>query len=225
MAKAKVKINFIKLAVPQKIQYAKDRVIDITGNGNFTIPEPPLADITSAANDLETKYNLAQGGGPAQTTAQNESEKVLDERMRKLAAYVSRIADGNVVIITSAGFTPTQTEPSPLGLPGKAENLVLKHGEQSGTILTECDKVNGAKGYVTIITVSAAPPLAIVNGAVVIQSTAVVPAGLFILVHTSTNRKAIYSGLVSGTRYYIRKYAFNAAGKGADSDVINIVAP
>lgn len=225
MGKAKVKLDFIKLAVPAKIQYGRDRVIDLTGNANFTTPEPSLAEITDACNDLETKYNAAQGGGPAQTTAQNQSEKVLDERMRKLANYVTRIADGDVVIITSAGFTPTQTEASPIGAPDKVENLTAKHGEQAGTIHTNCNVAKNTKGYVTIITNSSTLPLVTTPDGVLLQSAAAIAAGIFLLVNSSTSRKTTFNNLVSGTRYFIRKYAFNAAGKGADSDVVSIVAP
>ena len=102
MAKAKVKIDvYMSLNIPGKIQYARDRVIDMTGNPNFTTPNPPLLVVKGAADDLETKYNLAQGGGPADTTAQNAAELVLDDLMRKEAAYVDSVADGNTVIITS----------------------------------------------------------------------------------------------------------------------------
>lgn len=234
MAKAKVKLDFIALPIPQKIEYVRDRVGDMTGNSNFPTPDVPLATITTAVNDLETKYLAAQGGGTAQTAAQNASEEALDDLMREEAGYVTRIADGNVVIITSAGFTATQTEPSPVAAPAKVQNLTLKHGVQPGTILTNCDSADGAKGYVTIITNTPNAPISVNNGSVVLQtgnapSPLPVPApigqNLFMLFNANTFRKITFSGLTSGTRYYVFKYAFNAQGKGADSDVISIIAP
>ncbi|MBI4929846.1 MAG: hypothetical protein HY841_03725 [Bacteroidetes bacterium] len=233
MAKARVSLEFIKLSVAPKIQYVRDRVGDMTGNPNFTTPDVPLATITTAVDDLETKFNAAQGGGPAQTAAQNASEEALDDLMREEAGYVTRIADGDVVKITSAGFTATQTEPTPAAIPAKVENLTLKHGDQSGTILTNCDVVEGAKGYTTIITDNASAPLTVQNGSVVLQMGATspipvpVPVGqnLFLLFNAATSRKASFSGLTSGTRYYCWKYAFNSKGKGADSDVVSIIAP
>ncbi|MBK5285292.1 MAG: hypothetical protein JJE25_07790, partial [Bacteroidia bacterium] len=147
MAKSKVKRDFIKLPIPEKIQYARDRVDDMTGNANFTTPAPPLLTISAAALDLEKKYNLAQGGGPADTIAQNAAEEVLDDLMRDEADYVDDVADGDPVIISSGGFTPTQTEPSPVQKPAKAENLKLKHLDQPGSISTVCDKVENAKAY------------------------------------------------------------------------------
>ncbi|MBI4929812.1 MAG: hypothetical protein HY841_03550 [Bacteroidetes bacterium] len=234
MAKARVKLDFILLSVAPKIQFVRDRVNDMTGNANFPTPDVALAIITTAVNDLETKFNLAQGGGPAQTAAQDASEEALDDLMREEAGYVTRIADGDVVKITSAGFTATQTEPSPIAIPDKVQNLILKHGSQSGTILTTCDPVEHAKGYVTVISDNATAPITVNNGSVVLQmatapSPIPVPApvgqNLFLLFNASSSRKALFSGLTSGTRYYCFKYAFNSKGKGADSDVVSIVAP
>jgi len=229
MAKARVKLEFINLPIPQKIEYVRDRVIDMTGNVNFPTPDIPLADITTAVDDLETKFNLAQGGGEAQTQAQNASEEVLDDLMRQEAGYVTRIANGSTVIITSAGFDFTQTEPSPLAVPAKVERLKLTHSDQAGTILTNCDAMENAKGYVTVITNLATAPLEGLNGGVAVRATPLnplpTPTDFFLLFHADTFRKSTFSGLKSGTRYYVFKYAFNAQGKGSDSDVISIVAP
>jgi len=225
MAKARVKLDFINLPIPQKIEFVRDRVVDMTGNVNFPTPDVPLADITTAVDDLETKHLGAQGGGEAQTQAQDASEEALDELMRQEAAYVTRIANGSTVIITSAGFDFTQTEPSPVAVPAKVETLKLKHSDASGTIITTCDPVENAKGYVTIITDTQNAPITIVNGSIVFQTAPTSPAGIFLLFNADTFRKSTFSGLISGTRYYVFKYAFNAQGKGTNSDVVSIVAP
>jgi len=220
MPKAKVKINFIKIPIPEKIQYARDRVTDMTGNANFTTPSPTLISITAAALTLETKYNKAQGGGPADTIAQNAAELALDNLMRSEANYVDSIALGSEVIISSAGFTPTQTEQTPVLKPVKPENLKLKHGEQPGTITTICDKVEDAKGYVTMISTAPDGMITVSGDDVLITSGTGV-----VIVNISSNRKSAHDGLTSATKYYVRKFAFNAAGRGPDSDVLPIVAP
>lgn len=233
MAKAQVKLHFIELGIPAKIQYARDRVKDMDGNPYFPEPDIELKKITEATDDLEKKYLAAQGGVPAQTALQNEAEALWDDLLRKTAGYVSRIADGNVVVITSAGFTPTDIEPSPAAVPSKPQNLVLTHGQQSGTIFSECEKVPEAEHYVTLITDSAEPSLTVRGNDVIIQTDGgATPAPgepaqrkTFFLVNSSTSRKTLHGGLVSGTRYYVWKFAVNAAGKGPDSDRISIVAP
>jgi hypothetical protein len=220
MAKAKSKLDFILLPIPEKIQFARDRVIDMTGNPLFTTPNPALALITAAATSLETKYNAAQGGGPADTAAQDAAEITLDDLLRKEAAYVDSIADGNVVTITSAGFTPTETVHAPLAPPAKPENMKLKHGDQPGTIIVTCDTVPNARGLVTIITSDATASI-VVSG----DDVNVTNITGTLIINTSTSRKTTHGSLVSATRYYVRRYAFNAAGRSPDTDVISIVAP
>jgi len=220
MAKAKVKLDFILLAVPLKIQYGRDRVDDMTGNANFPTPDVPLVDITAACLDLETKYNLAQGGGPADTAAQDAAELVWDDLMRKEAGYVDRIADGDVVIITSAGFSPTETILTPSLPPAKPENLKLTHGDQPGKILTSCDRIENAKGFVTIITSDPNATVTLVGEDAHIRVT----TGE-VIIHSSTSRKSAHGMLSSATRYNVRKYAFNTAGRSSDSEVSSIVAP
>lgn len=220
MAKAKVKINFIKIPIPEKIQYARDRVLNMTGNANFPTPAPPLPVIGTAATDLETKYNKAQGGGQADTIAQNAAEVVLDDLMRDIADYVDDIADGSEVIISSAGFTPTQTEATPVQKPLKPENLKNKHLDQPGSISSVCDKVENAKAYATVISTSPDGQVTVAGEDIIITSGTGV-----VIVSVSTNRKTTHSGLTSATKYYVRKFAINAAGRGPDSDVIPIVAP
>ena len=231
MAKARVKLDFIGFPIPQKIEFVRDRVVDMTGNVNFPTPDVPLATLTTAVDDLETKHLAAQGGGAAQTQAQDASEEALDELMRDEAGYVTRIADGSTVIITSAGFAFTQTEPSPVAVPAKVEKLKLTHSDQAGTIITTCDPVEGARGYVTVITDMQNAPITVNSGSVIFQSAATPGApppsagSVFLLFNADTFRKTTFSGLKSGTRYYVFKYAFNAQGKGTNSDVVSIVAP
>jgi len=49
---AQVKVGADKLPVPDKIQFARQVVIDMTGNANFTTPAPSLASVTTAVTAL-----------------------------------------------------------------------------------------------------------------------------------------------------------------------------
>ncbi|HLG35736.1 MAG TPA: hypothetical protein VI757_12715 [Bacteroidia bacterium] len=219
MSKAKVKIEvYMDLNIPGKIEYARDRVIDMTGNGNFVTPDVPLPVLGGAADDLELKYNKAQGGGPADTEAQNAAELVLDDLIRKEAGYVSRIADGDTVIITSSGFTPTKTEGTPTPPPAKVLGLTLTQTQQSGTIVSNCLPLEHAKGFITILSLTPTPQIVIDGNQLVIPA-----GGQNIIIHVSTTRKATHTGLTPGAKYYVVKFAFNAAGRGPDSDMNSIM--
>ena len=220
MAKSKVLLDFINDSVPVKIQYTRDRVIDMTGNGNFPNPDIDLVLWGDAATTLETKYNAAQGGGFNEQEQQDAAEEAMDDLSRKQAAYVDRIADGTKVIITSAGFTPTDIEPTPVPSPDKPENHKLTHGEQQGTFISNINALKRAKGFVTVVKDD--PNIdVVING----EQLTITIDGKTVVIHAGTNRKATITNLIRGTIYYVTKYGFNASGRGPDSDSEDIVAP
>lgn len=220
MAKAKVLLAFLREPVPNKIQYTRDRVADMTGSANFPGPDVDLGDWGDAATTLETKYNAAQGGGPAQTAAQEAAELALDNLSRKQAAYVNRIADGSKVIITSAGFAATDVERSPVQAPEKPENHNLTHGEQQGTIISNIYALKGAKGFVTVVKDD--PDVKVVFTG---NQMTIAMGGKQVVIHVATKRKATITNLSRGAIYYVTKYGFNASGRGPNSDTEDIVAP
>jgi len=240
MANSKVnKTIFITLPVPAKINYSRDRVIDMTGNPNFVTPLPSLATVTTVTDDLETKEFAAQGGGTAQIAARDAAEEVWKNTMRQEADYVDTIAQGNVVIITSAGFTATDIQRTPKLAPVKPGNLILKHSDNTGEIFFNCDAVPDAESYVAVLSTDAAAlnitalgtqlmiELPAPNGAPAPlaappPSPAPVSNGLLVI-DASKERKKTIRGLTSGKRIHAKMYCFNAAGRGPDSDAISIM--
>ena len=220
MAKLKVLLDFINEPIPYKIQYTRDRVIDMTGNSNFSDSDVPLDEWGDAATTLETKYNAAQGGGPAQTAEQDAAELVMDDLSRKQVAYVDRIADGSEVIITSAGFSVSDVVPTPVGVPEKPENHKLTHGEQNGTFISNINALKDIKGFVTVVKDDPATQVLIIGNQMMITI-----GGKQVVIHVGTNRKVLITNLDRGTIYYVSKYGFNASGRGPDSDTEDIVAP
>jgi len=232
MAQSKVnKGIFIKLPVQAKITYSRDRVVNMTGNANFTTPSPSLATVTTVTNTLETAELAAEGGGPAQTIARDAALLVWDNTMRSLANYVDGIALGNIVIISSAGFTPTDTQGAPHGLPAKPENLKLKHSEVSGAVLFSCDVVPDAESYVAVLSTNPDIPAASVGTQLMILIDLGAAAALtaapispqIIVIDASKERKKTIINLESGKRIYAKMYCFNSAGRGPDSDAISIM--
>lgn len=220
MTLIKVKLSFILLPVPPKVDFGKNTVTKMTGNPVFTSPDVSLSAIQTASQDLEDKYNAAQVGGPQQTADMDAAELVLNDLLRKQAAYVQRIANGNEVKIFSAGFLPTKGQADPVALPVKVENLKLKAAEQAGTILKTNDRTPNAKMYATVLMTNQNMPITVEGNLLVITIGADK-----IIIDISTFRKRKYENLVSGTRIYVKTAAINSAGKGPDSDVVTILAP
>ena len=236
MAKAKVKRAFTNLPVSGKIQFSRDRVVDMTGNANFPTPSPALATVTTVTNDLETKHLAALGGGPMHTAARDAAELVWNDTMDKSAAYVETIADGDVTILTSSGFTPTSTERQPRQLPEKPENLKMKRSDETGVIFFSCNPVPDAKSYIAILSADAAAlDISTLGTQLMIELNAATPAPLaappappssgnvLLIIDASKKREKTIRGLTAGTRIHAKMYCFNAAGRGPDSDVNSIM--
>jgi len=225
MKKAKVKLNFIKIPVSNKILFGRDRVVDMTGNANFLTPTPSLATVTSVTNMLETKHLASEGGGPAQTVARDTAEEVWNNTLRSLANYVDGIADGDTVKITSAGFHHTKTQASPRQVPAQPGNLKHNPSKVNGEVFFSCDAVPDAETYVAVLSPDfSALKISHLKTQLMFRfhSAESTPDALLVI-DVSSQRKKIIRGLESGKRIYAKMYCTNSAGRGPDSDVISIM--
>jgi len=57
---SKIKHNFRRLPIPQKIAKAQQIVAALTGNPGVPTPSPTLPSDTTGTNDLDAAYNEAQ---------------------------------------------------------------------------------------------------------------------------------------------------------------------
>ena len=142
MRKSKVIINFKNQTVPEKIEFARNSVTKMTGNTNFATPDVALTLITTATNTLETKYNLAIGGGKQQTADMHQARAALDDLLHKEGLYVERIANGNEAIILSSGYN-TSKQPKPASHPA----FTVDNGEHEGEMLLKHKAVKQSKAW------------------------------------------------------------------------------
>jgi len=101
---AKVKIDISRMDVPRKIQKSREIVLKMTGNKAFANPNPSLAILTIANNDLEIAFEAAADGGHSLVKTMHIKEKQLDAFIVQLAAYVENITGGDEQKILSSGF-------------------------------------------------------------------------------------------------------------------------
>ncbi|MFH0894318.1 MAG: hypothetical protein V2A54_07770 [Bacteroidota bacterium] len=143
MKKVKVLLDFLRLPIPGKVEFGRNTVTRMTGNISFPTPDVPLAQVTTACNNLETAYNAAQGGGKQQTAALHQAEKAWEDLLRRVAAYVDRIALGNDVMILSAGFNTTHQPVSRLN-----PDFSVERGEQSGEVILKHKAFAGRSAWI-----------------------------------------------------------------------------
>ena len=104
---AKVKLNFRRLSVPEKIAKARQIITALTGNASFPNPNPPLATITAGVNDLDGAYTTTQSRKQGVKTAvadQTTKEDALDQLISQCGSYVESVAGNDETLITSAGM-------------------------------------------------------------------------------------------------------------------------
>ncbi len=209
MAKFFVKLALRTLGVLQLIALARLIVQKMTGNANFTTPDPPLADITTAANDLEAQKQAVDSAKATLGEAvakQNSFEKNLQDLLTAEGRYVDNRAKGDKAIIESAGMSASD-EPSPVGEMPQVKNLSVTRGDNPGEIDPHWDPVPKSKNYTVQVTddpIGSAP---------------------WITRGNPTKSKMTIDGLTSGRKVWVQVAANGTAGTGAYSDPAVIVVP
>ena len=205
----KIKLNLRGMSVTDKVQYVRQIIAAMTGNANFPTPEPPLADITTAVNGLETAFNAAntaRQNAVSLTSAMDDEEQALNALVMKLANYVENKSDGDEAKIQSAGMS-VKSKPAPIGSLPAPDNFLATAGDNEGEAYLSCKPVHGANSYTARYCKDPITP------------EGWKPAGI------STKSSMIVKGLTSGDKYWFQVAAVGAAGQGPWSDPATKYAP
>jgi hypothetical protein len=96
-------------SVPELIKLVQAIVTAMTNNANYTTPEPPLATITGATNDLALAETATQARTHGAAAMRNDKLAILVPLLEQLKAYIQKTADASmengVSIIQSAGVS------------------------------------------------------------------------------------------------------------------------
>jgi hypothetical protein len=206
----KVKLNFRRLSIPEKIARAHQVVAALTGNSNFPTPHPTLAELTAAAGALETASNTAQAArreAKRHTAAMGHKEDDLDQLMTQLGAYVESVAGDDEAMIMSAGLETRSAAAPDSSAPEAPETLTATTGNHEGEIELSWDTVRGARSYI------------------VERTTDPQTAASWIQAGVSPRSSLIIEGLDSGKRYHFRVAAVTLNGQSPWSNQAVKVAP
>jgi hypothetical protein len=96
------------LSIIQKIARIRLIITKMTGNPYFTSPNPTLAVVATATNNLEAAEIKAKTGGKEDTANMYDKEEILDQLVKQLSVYVESVANNNPAtaetVILSSGF-------------------------------------------------------------------------------------------------------------------------
>src|SRR5262249_10440379 len=114
---SKVKTGLSGMNVPDEIAFAKQVVVKMTANPNFTTPAPALTAITTAATALENAYTAAlaaRASSKQATSDMRDKQAALTALLIAEAAYVQTTSAGDTTKIESSGFDVAKSA-SPIG--------------------------------------------------------------------------------------------------------------
>jgi hypothetical protein len=185
---------------------AKARFIveQMTGNTNFTTPDPSLTDVTTLADAFEQAIQDAEVGGTYAKSVRDSKKALLIDVMHNLGIYVLFTAKGDRLIAESSGFSIAK-DPTPQPPIEKPEALVLTDGVNAGELVLLFKRVANSRSYMYQISTD---PLD--------ETKWVTTYG--------TVRRTLFSELESGTKYYVRVVALGTNSQVVYSDVVSRIA-
>jgi hypothetical protein len=208
---AKAKLGLSTLNPQETIELTTQIVTMMTGNANFTTPNPTLAAITTQKNTTSTSiaaYDTSKAGTEAALVTRDANVTTLKNLLTQLVGYVENVSGGDAAKIESAGMSVRASTAAPVGPVTQVLELVLSQGDFEGTLDVVWKPVRGAKSYE--IQISADPPAPTSWAAKM----------------TASKSSATLEGLTSGTKLWARVRAVGADNKpGPWSDPAVKVVP
>jgi hypothetical protein len=206
---SRIRLNLRSLSVTDKIARGRHIVASMTNNQKFQSPNPPLAELTSALDELDKAQAAVQAAKSEVATrvlSQDTSETKVTQMLTQLAGYVESIAGTDDALITSIGMETKASRSAPQA-PTVPQGLSATAGEHEGEIKLAWKAISNARSY------------AIESS----QDPATASSWAHLGVATSAS-KAI-PGLTSGKRYWFRVAAIGAGGQSGWSEHATKVVP
>jgi hypothetical protein len=200
---SKVKLGLDKMNPDEVVSSGNQIKTAMTGNANFTTPNPTLTAIGTAITTATTKIAAQKAAVQAATQATTDRDDAIDALkvlLTQLASYVENTSAGDAVKIQSAGMS-VKAPVAPVGPLGQVQNLALT-ADDDGELDATWDSVRGAKSYQ--VQVSADP---------------ITGTSWHDVAPVSKSKKAL-TGLTSGVRSWVRVRAIGSKeeNNGAWSD-------
>ena len=118
----------------------------MTNNEIFPDPIPPLSVLKINIDNYAESLIKSQNRRLEDTAKKRQNRKVLEATLNHLAEYVQLISNGNALSILSGGFDINR-KPALVGPLAKAEKLIVKPGDNVGSVKLSCNIVSHAKMY------------------------------------------------------------------------------
>ena len=185
---------------------AKVRFIlsEMTGNSNFPTPNPAIAVVTTALEELDAAVVAAESGGTYEKAVRDDKREVLISLVHNLSSYVLYTAAGDRLVAQSSGYSIAKL-PTPQDPIVKAQSQVLTEGDEPGQLRYSFNRVKGARSYMYQFTQDPLTENSVWQSRV------------------GTVRKTVLTGITSKEKYWVRVVAIGINGQQVPSDPISKV--
>jgi len=189
----KVNIGFSHYADANLQTKAENILLSLQGNASFAATLPTVADFQTAVNAYSKALYAATNRSRDNIAVKNQTRAALVAMLAQLGMSVMNIANGDVTMLKSSGFTLTKSPAA--SYISNLGTVTLSNGITSGELVAAIPRVPGAQSYLYEI---APDPLAATTDW---QST---PA---------TRSKYVFTNLEAGKKYWVRAAAIGAGGQ------------
>ncbi len=223
-----VKIDFILKSIPDKLEFAQLVHDHVKANPlKFVTPDLDLLVFQQDIDELRNQYGLAQAGDHVAEEKVKNLVKVMNDDLRVMAKYVSRVAKGDAAVIVLAGFTSTKTEIVKSKRPVKGV-LTGMPGTEIGGIAFKGEKLEFAIHYVFVVGRDLSG-LTYKNDTVIAQPKLIDPTdptkGIYpIVIKTHKLPTVEIDGLDTRVNYECVYFGVSTVGNGDASDVIIVAS-
>jgi hypothetical protein len=187
---------------------------------------PPITQVVFAANILNyaNTRKAHEQGGTAQLPAFTAARKVMMGNLDAFATYVDGVANGDKQIIKLAGFAATYDDEvlaakgGGKAAPQTPQNVTFKRVEnQSGQMIAECEAYPSTCNFITLLTENNPLPASVVvdtTGNITIPNGATMD----IVINANKLRRKLFTGLTTGSTYYVYYIIINSKGASSISE-------
>ena len=195
----KITLNFARLRDSVFENKAKHILESMTDNPNFPDPIPTLVQLQTAITNYSNALVAAAELGKNNVANKNKYRSELELLLFQLGMFVMFVANGNVTILISSGYTLSkEPEPQHLENPGM---VMLENGISTGQLVATIKKPAGARSFAHEICDEQPTPATVWNS-------------------TPTSRSSfVFNGLLPGKQYWVRVAVTGSAGQIAYSTV------
>ena len=206
---SRVRLKLSKLTITEKVARGRQIVTAMTNNASFPNPQPALADVTAAVDDLDKTFASVQAAKSEVTTrvvTQENAEAKLMQILTQLAGYVESVAGKDDALIASAGMETKASRSAPTA-PTVPQGVSATAGEHDGVINLSWKPVPNARSYTIEFSLDPATPSSWTHVGIATSSTKVI------------------ANLTRGKRYWFRVAAIGSVGQSGWSEHATKIVP